>query len=173
MPIDSCCRNVLSPSRVLPTRHAISNERNRFRRDQFCTSRTLKKRGENTQKFGSRPVRRTALLSTFNSLGCLGFSHFWPIACPIYSQLSTHYSLMASLVSRPVSRQSRLKTLVFPGKTGDFAAQGVGFELVGTVRPKQPITPRNSCPARNCLILFSLGSKLACVIGCIGAVYRV
>ncbi len=38
---------------------------------------------------------------------------------------------MASLVSRPVSRQSRLKTLVFPGKTGGFAAQGVGFELVG------------------------------------------
>jgi hypothetical protein len=33
------------------------------------------------------------------------------------------------LVSRPVSRKSRLRTLVFPGKTGDFAAEGVGFEL--------------------------------------------
>ena len=33
------------------------------------------------------------------------------------------------LVSRPVSRQSRLGTLVFPGKTGGFAAEGVGFEL--------------------------------------------
>jgi hypothetical protein len=33
------------------------------------------------------------------------------------------------LVSRHVSRQSRLRTLVFPGKTGDFAAEGVGFEL--------------------------------------------
>ena len=33
------------------------------------------------------------------------------------------------LVSRPVSRQSRLRTLVFPGKTGGFAAEVVGFEL--------------------------------------------
>ena len=28
-----------------------------------------------------------------------------------------------------MSRQSRLKTLVFPGKKGGFAAEGVGFEL--------------------------------------------
>ena len=33
------------------------------------------------------------------------------------------------LVSRPVSRQSRLETLVFKGKTGSFAAEVVGFEL--------------------------------------------
>jgi hypothetical protein len=33
------------------------------------------------------------------------------------------------LVSRRVSRQSRLETLVFPGKTGGFAAEGVVFEL--------------------------------------------
>ncbi len=38
-----------------------------------------------------------------------------------------------TLVSRPVSRQSRLRTLVFPGKTGGFAAEVVGFELVGDV----------------------------------------
>ena len=42
------------------------------------------KHWENIKKFGSCPLRRTALLSTFNSLGCslgcLGFSHFWPIA---------------------------------------------------------------------------------------------
>ncbi len=38
-----------------------------------------------------------------------------------------------SLVSRPVSRQSRLETHVFPGKTGGFAAEVVGFELVGDV----------------------------------------
>jgi hypothetical protein len=37
------------------------------------------------------------------------------------------------LVSRPVSRQSRLATFVFPGKTGGFAAEGVGFELGGDV----------------------------------------
>jgi hypothetical protein len=36
-----------------------------------------------------------------------------------------------SLVSRPVSRQSRPRNLVFPGKTGGFAAEVVGFELVG------------------------------------------
>ena len=35
------------------------------------------------------------------------------------------------LVSRLVSRQSRLETLVFPGKTSDFAVEVVGFELVG------------------------------------------
>jgi hypothetical protein len=33
------------------------------------------------------------------------------------------------LVSRLVSRQSRPRTLVFPGKTCGFVAQGVGFEL--------------------------------------------
>ena len=35
-----------------------------------------------------------------------------------------------NLVSRPESRQSRLRTLVFPGKTGGFAEEVVGFELV-------------------------------------------
>jgi len=38
-------------------------------------------------------------------------------------------ALPCPLVSRPVSRQSRLGTLVFPGETGGFAAEGVGFEL--------------------------------------------
>jgi hypothetical protein len=33
------------------------------------------------------------------------------------------------LVSRPVSRQSRLKTSVFTGETCGFAAKVVGFEL--------------------------------------------
>jgi len=33
--------------------------------------------------------------------------------------------------SPPLSRQSRLETLVFTGKTVGFAAEGVGFELVG------------------------------------------
>jgi len=30
-----------------------------------------------------------------------------------------------------MSRQSRLRTLVFPGKTGGFAVEEVGFELGG------------------------------------------
>ena len=38
-------------------------------------------------------------------------------------------ALPCLLVSRPVSRQSRLETLVFAGKTGGFAAEVVGFEL--------------------------------------------
>ena len=40
-------------------------------------------------------------------------------------------ALPCPLVSRPVSRQSRLRTLVFAGKTGGFAAEVVGFELGG------------------------------------------
>jgi len=45
--------------------------------------------------------------------------------------LSTFYALLTDgpLVSRPVSRKSRLETLVFPRKTGGFAAEVVGFEL--------------------------------------------
>ncbi len=38
-------------------------------------------------------------------------------------------ALPCLLVSRPVSRKSRLQTLVFTGKTGGFAAEVVGFEL--------------------------------------------
>ena len=41
------------------------------------------------------------------------------------------------------------------------------------LRPKQPITPSNDCSARRSLISFNFGSRLACVIGCVGAVYRV
>jgi hypothetical protein len=37
--------------------------------------------------------------------------------------------LVSRPVSRPVSRQSRLETNVFPGETGGFAVEGVGFEL--------------------------------------------
>jgi hypothetical protein len=38
-------------------------------------------------------------------------------------------ALPCPLVSRLVSRQRRLENFVFPGKTGNFAAEGVGFEL--------------------------------------------
>ena len=38
-------------------------------------------------------------------------------------------ALPCPLVSRPVSRQSRLENLIVPGKTGGFAAEVVGFEL--------------------------------------------
>ena len=36
-------------------------------------------------------------------------------------------------MSRPVSRQSRPQTLVFPREKGGFTAEVVGFELVGDV----------------------------------------
>jgi len=44
-------------------------------------------------------------------------------------QINSSSALPCPLVSRPVSRQSRLKTLVFLGETGGFAAEVVGFEL--------------------------------------------
>ena len=75
------------------------------------------KHWENTQKFGSCPVRRTALLSAFNALLSDG-----------------------PLVSRPVSRQSCLYTLVFPAETGGFAAGVVGFVLVLVLEPTAAIT---------------------------------
>ena len=41
------------------------------------------------------------------------------------------------------------------------------YKMLG---PKQSITPSNLCSARNFPISFNFGSRLACVIGCIGAV---
>ena len=48
-----------------------------------------------------------------------------------YALLTDFYALLTDgpLVSRPVSRQSRLENLIVPGKTGGFAAEVVGFEL--------------------------------------------
>ena len=42
----------------------------------LCAFRTLQKHWKNINKFGSCPVRRTALLSTLHSLGCFGFFAF-------------------------------------------------------------------------------------------------
>ena len=44
-------------------------------------------------------------------------------------QINSSSALPWPLVSRLVSRQSRLRTLVFPRKTGGFAVEGVGFKL--------------------------------------------
>jgi hypothetical protein len=46
-------------------------------------------------------------------------------------------ALPCPLVSRPVSRQSRLRTLVFPGKTSDLAVEVVGFELGARIFEEQ------------------------------------
>ncbi len=100
------------------------------------------------------------------------------------------------LVSRPVSRQSRPRTLVFPGETCCFVVEVQDSNQLSSnrsrilcqnrdvwnarvvlryrmLRPKQPITPSVDCSASKCLISLNFGSRLACLIGCIGVVYRV
>ena len=78
-------------------------------------------------RFLSCPQDRSTLY--FQLSWQLGFFAF--LANCVSYLLSTFYALLTDgpLVSRPVSRQSRLRTLVFPGKTGDFAVEVVGFEL--------------------------------------------
>jgi hypothetical protein len=63
--------------------------------------------------------------------GNTGKSHFFGIQFQNQQvQLrASDFALPWYLVSRPVSRQSRLETLVFQEKTDSFAAEGVGFEL--------------------------------------------
>ena len=87
------------------------------------TFRTLQKHWENIEKFGSCPLRcKTLVFPGFFAFlaNCFGFPAR-PCTCML--------ALPCPLVSRPVSRQSRLKTLVFTGKTVGFAAEELGFEL--------------------------------------------
>ena len=58
---------------------------------------------------------------------CFGFPAR-PCTCMLAHAASSS-ALPWPLVSRPVSRQSRLENLIVPGKTGGFAAEVVGFEL--------------------------------------------
>ena len=58
---------------------------------------------------------------------CFGFPAR-PCTCMLAGAASSS-ALPCLLVSRPVSRQSRLRTFVFTGKTCCFVAEGVGFEL--------------------------------------------
>ena len=82
------------------------------------------------QKFGSCPLRSKTLVfpGFFTYLAnCFGFPAYPCMSMPAGAASSS--ALPWSLVSRPVSRQSRLRTLVFLRKTGGFAAEVVGFEL--------------------------------------------
>ena len=45
------------------------------------------------------------------------------------TSMLAHAASSRALPCPLVSRQSRLETLVFPGKTSDFAVEVVGFEL--------------------------------------------
>jgi len=82
------------------------------------------------KKFGSCPLRcKTLVFPGFFAYlaNCFGFPAR-PCTCMLAGAASSS-ALPWYLVSRPESRQSRLETLVFPGKAGGFAAEGVGFEL--------------------------------------------
>jgi hypothetical protein len=84
----------------------------------------FQKHRENTQKFGSCPLRSKTLVFP----GFLAFrrSSFGFPAYPCMSMpagAASSCALPWTLVSRPVSRQSRLRTLVFPGKACGFVAE--------------------------------------------------
>jgi hypothetical protein len=88
------------------------------------TFRTLQKHRENMQKFGSCPLRSKTLVFP----GFLAFrrSSFGFPAYPCMSMpagAGSSCALPWTLVSRPVSRQSRPRTLVFLGKTCGFVAE--------------------------------------------------
>lgn len=58
-------------------------------------------------------------------------------------------------LSCPVSRQSRLETLVFPRKTRGFAAEGVVFELGGNgwkLEDDEGRRNQRAAPSKSCLI---------------------
>jgi hypothetical protein len=113
-----------------------------------------KKHWKNSKAFGSCPVRRTALLSTFYFLlsthlvfpgffaflaNCFGFPAYPCMSMPAGAAPGEIIVLCAGLdpknisVSRLESRQSRPRTLDFHGKACCFIVEGVGFELVSFV----------------------------------------
>ena len=90
--------------------------------------------------FGSCPVRRTALLSTFHSLGCFGFSHIWPVPLEF---CSAHAGSVHGGTRRCISvahpNSSRFSSRASRQITGDLnvsvwyrstVVEAVGFELV-------------------------------------------
>ena len=87
-------------------------------------SRTLLNHRENMKKFGSCPLRSKTLVFP-------GFFAYWAncFGFPAYPCMSTPAGAASScalpwtLVSRRVSRQSRPRTLVFPGKTCGFVVE--------------------------------------------------
>jgi hypothetical protein len=79
--------------------------------------------------FGSCPLRcKTLVFPGFFAFlaNCFGFPAR-PCTC-MRAHAASSSALPWYLVSRPVNRQSRLATFVFPGKTVGFAAEVVGFE---------------------------------------------
>lgn len=69
------------------------------------------------------PLQNPGFPSVFAILAnCFGFPAR-PCRCMLAGAASSSAQPW-NLVSRPVSRLSRLRTLVFPGKTGGFATEG-------------------------------------------------
>jgi hypothetical protein len=104
--------------------------------------------------FGSCPLRSKTLVSPgffAYRANCFGFPAYPCLSMPAGAASSC--ALPWPLVSRPVSRKSRLETFVFTGETGDFVVEGVGFELWGDGwklgddegRPNQPVTLSKIC----------------------------
>jgi len=88
------------------------------------TFRNLQKHRENIKKFGSCPLRsKTLVFPGFFAYwaSCFGFPAYPCMSMPAGAASSR--ALPWPLVSRPVSRQSRPQTLVFPAKTYGFAAE--------------------------------------------------
>jgi hypothetical protein len=84
----------------------------------------FQKHWENIKKFGSCPLRSKTLVfpGFFTYLAnCFGFPAYPCMSMPAGAASSC--ALPWTLVSRPVSRQSRPQTLVFPGKTCCFVAE--------------------------------------------------
>jgi hypothetical protein len=89
-----------------------------------CTLRTITKHRENTQKFGSCPLRsKTLVFPGFAAYwaNCFGFPAYPCMSMPAGAASSR--ALPWTLVSRRVSRQSRFRTLIFLGKTYCFVAE--------------------------------------------------
>ena len=85
--------------------------------------------------FESLPLRcKTLVFPRFFAFlaNCFGFPAR-PCTCMLAHAASSG-ALPWYLVSRPVSRHSPLRTRVFPGETGGFAAEGAGFELSPRIR---------------------------------------
>jgi hypothetical protein len=88
------------------------------------TFRTLQKHWGTPQKFGSCPLRsKTLVFPGFfaYSANCFGFPAYPCMSMPAGAASSC--ALPWTLVSRRVSRQSRPRTLVFPGKTCGFVVE--------------------------------------------------
>ena len=104
---------------------------------------------KNLEKFGSCPLRcKTLVFRRFFAFlaNCFGFPAR-PCTCMLAHAASSS-ALPWCLVSRLVSRQRRLRTLVFPRKPACFAVNGVGFKQSNEKTHQDPQGPTTPPSAR-------------------------